>query len=224
MLEGVLRPKRGPLRAFANGAGAAPHTARAWASCHIRWLHRNIRMGHVIAIDGPAGAGKSTIARRLAEKLGYIYIDTGAMYRAIAMWALDCGIPVDDVVKVEQLALAADIEMLPGRRIISHEMGTSAPLRSPCRVEVHDLGAALSPCLRRCSSRISASAAPSGSVAHRLIRSAAACGRRSGARTPPARGRRPRRPASPTPWSSPCGRPAGGRGRWPCRFSGGRGG
>ncbi len=44
-------------------------------------------MGHVIAIDGPAGAGKSTIARTVAEKLGYIYIDTGAMYRAIALWA-----------------------------------------------------------------------------------------------------------------------------------------
>jgi cytidylate kinase len=74
-------------------------------------------MGNVIAIDGPAGAGKSTIARALADKLGYIYIDTGAMYRAIAMWAIDCGIPVDDGAKVEQLALAADIEMLPGRRI-----------------------------------------------------------------------------------------------------------
>ena len=44
-------------------------------------------MGHVIAIDGPAGAGKSTIARDVAEKLGYIYIDTGAMYRAMALWA-----------------------------------------------------------------------------------------------------------------------------------------
>ena len=42
----------------------------------------------VIAIDGPAGAGKSTIARRLADRLGFTYIDTGAMYRAVALWAL----------------------------------------------------------------------------------------------------------------------------------------
>ena len=45
-------------------------------------------MGHVIAIDGPAGAGKSTIARRIAAKLGYTYIDTGAMYRTLAWYCL----------------------------------------------------------------------------------------------------------------------------------------
>ena len=42
-------------------------------------------MGYNIAIDGPAGAGKSTIARRVARELGYIYVDTGAMYRAMAV-------------------------------------------------------------------------------------------------------------------------------------------
>jgi len=88
-------------------------------------------MGHVIAIDGPAGAGKSTIARRLADKLGYVYIDTGAMYRAIAMWALRSGIPVDDAQKLEQLALAADIELLPGRRIILNGEDVSDAIRAP---------------------------------------------------------------------------------------------
>jgi CMP/dCMP kinase len=70
-------------------------------------------MGHVIAIDGPAGAGKSTIARRLAEKLGYVYIDSGAMYRAVALWALRENINPDDAHRVEQLARAAEIELLP---------------------------------------------------------------------------------------------------------------
>ena len=42
-------------------------------------------MGYNIAIDGPAGAGKSTIAKRIAKELGYVYVDTGAMYRALAI-------------------------------------------------------------------------------------------------------------------------------------------
>lgn len=49
-----------------------------------------------IAIDGPAGAGKSTIARELARRLGYIYVDTGALYRAIGLYCLEHGIPTDD--------------------------------------------------------------------------------------------------------------------------------
>ena len=50
-------------------------------------------MGQVIAIDGPAGAGKSTIARNLAARLGYVYIDSGAMYRAVALSGMRLGIP-----------------------------------------------------------------------------------------------------------------------------------
>ena len=74
-------------------------------------------MGHVIAIDGPAGAGKSTIARSLAERLGFVYIDSGAMYRAIALWAIREGVALDDAHRLEQLALAADIQLLPARRV-----------------------------------------------------------------------------------------------------------
>src|SRR5580698_744791 len=74
-------------------------------------------MGHVIAIDGPAGAGKSTIARILAERLGFVYIDSGAMYRAVALWASREGVALDDAHRLEQLALAADIELLPARRV-----------------------------------------------------------------------------------------------------------
>jgi cytidylate kinase len=65
----------------------------------------------VIAIDGPAGAGKSTIARRIAAKLGFTYIDTGAMYRALGYWALKQRLDPSDMHRMEQLALAADIEL-----------------------------------------------------------------------------------------------------------------
>ena len=65
----------------------------------------------VVAIDGPAGSGKSTIARRVAEKLGFLYIDTGAMYRAVGLWALRLKVPLDDMHRLEQLALEAQIEL-----------------------------------------------------------------------------------------------------------------
>ncbi len=54
-----------------------------------------------IAIDGPAGAGKSTIAKKVSAELGFIYVDTGAMYRAIAVALLDAGVDVADVAAVE---------------------------------------------------------------------------------------------------------------------------
>lgn len=53
-------------------------------------------MSRNIAIDGPAGAGKSTIAKRLAKELSFIYVDTGAMYRAMALYFLDAGIDASD--------------------------------------------------------------------------------------------------------------------------------
>ena len=67
----------------------------------------------IIAIDGPAGAGKSTIARRIADRLGFVYINTGAMYRAIALWALRNGTALDDMHRLERLSLEAKIEFGP---------------------------------------------------------------------------------------------------------------
>ena len=64
----------------------------------------------VVAIDGPAGAGKSTIARRVADKLGFVYINTGAMYRAVALWALRNRTEMTDMHRLEKLAQEAKIE------------------------------------------------------------------------------------------------------------------
>src|SRR5712692_7589058 len=62
-----------------------------------------------IAIDGPAGSGKSTVGEQLAQRLGYLYIDTGAMYRAVAWLALKLGIDINDGPALEQLAQNAEI-------------------------------------------------------------------------------------------------------------------
>lgn len=64
----------------------------------------------IVAIDGPAGAGKSTIARRIADRLGFVYINTGAMYRAVALWALRNGTALDDMHRLERLSREAKIE------------------------------------------------------------------------------------------------------------------
>jgi cytidylate kinase len=65
----------------------------------------------VIAIDGPAGSGKSTVARRLAEHLGLDYLDTGAMYRAVTFAALRRGIDPEDTGPVAELARVVDLDV-----------------------------------------------------------------------------------------------------------------
>ena len=64
-----------------------------------------------IAIDGPAGSGKSSVARRVAAMLGYLYLDSGAMYRAVALKAIAGKIPVEDERRMEALAAATHIEL-----------------------------------------------------------------------------------------------------------------
>ncbi|HHT63381.1 MAG: (d)CMP kinase [Bacillota bacterium] len=66
----------------------------------------------VIAIDGPAGAGKSTVARQVAKRLNYLYIDTGAMYRALTLKALKMHIPLTDWDLLTKLAQETKIELL----------------------------------------------------------------------------------------------------------------
>lgn len=66
----------------------------------------------IIAIDGPSGAGKSTVAKRLARQLGFLYVDTGAMYRAIGLKALRHNPKLDDVELVASIARASTIELM----------------------------------------------------------------------------------------------------------------
>jgi CMP/dCMP kinase len=69
----------------------------------------------IVAIDGPAGAGKSSVARRVAERLGFGYLDTGALYRAAALAALEAGVDVGDREKVEALMDDIDVTADDGR-------------------------------------------------------------------------------------------------------------
>lgn len=66
-------------------------------------------MNHNIAIDGPAGAGKSTIAKKIAKKLNYIYVDTGAMYRAMALFLIREGIRPEQTGEIDKKCEEADI-------------------------------------------------------------------------------------------------------------------
>jgi cytidylate kinase len=66
-----------------------------------------------IAIDGPAGSGKSSVARRVAALLGYLYLDSGAMYRALALKALERRVPLGDETQLEALAKDTHIELKP---------------------------------------------------------------------------------------------------------------
>ena len=86
----------------------------------------------VVAIDGPAGAGKSTIAKSVAARLGFVYIDSGAMYRAVALWALRAGIADNDTHKIEQLALEADITLEAGtQRVYLNGEDVTDAIRDP---------------------------------------------------------------------------------------------
>lgn len=84
----------------------------------------------IVAIDGPSGAGKGTIARRVAERLGLRHVDTGAMYRAVAWLALRAGVALDDADALGELARSADLQ-LEGLRVTANGHDVSAAIRQP---------------------------------------------------------------------------------------------
>ncbi len=96
----------------------------------------------VIAIDGPAGAGKSTVARAVAEELGFTYLDSGAMYRCVALAAVERGLDLDDGGALGELARRLEIE-LDGRLVLLGGRDVSEAIREPTataaasRVSVH---------------------------------------------------------------------------------------
>jgi len=85
----------------------------------------------IVAIDGPSGAGKSTVTRRLAERLGYIHIDTGAMFRAVALYASRHGVDPDDDDALARLCTTVDICFDSMNRVQVNGEDVSAAIRSP---------------------------------------------------------------------------------------------
>ncbi len=87
-----------------------------------------------IAIDGPSGAGKSTVAKSLAKRLGYVYIDTGAMYRSVALRAKERGISPEDKLALSQLASSLRITFVTDgeqTHVLCNEKDVTEAIRTP---------------------------------------------------------------------------------------------
>ncbi len=89
----------------------------------------------IIAIDGPAGAGKSTVARMTAQKLGFLYIDTGAMYRALTLKAMERKINVNDTASLIKMAHSTTIDLINDQegalKVFLDGQDVTGPIRQP---------------------------------------------------------------------------------------------
>jgi len=92
-------------------------------------------MPYSIAIDGPAGAGKSTIARAVAKELGYVYIDTGAMYRAVGLYVLKKKIELSDEKKIVEALSLLDISLSYDDEGVQHVLLNGEDVSSAIRTE-----------------------------------------------------------------------------------------
>lgn len=122
----------------------------------------------IIAIDGPAGAGKSTVARQVAQELGLVYLDTGAMYRSITWLVLEQAIDIDDDCAVAELAMRCKIELTPGQS-----------LQSPVKVQINDIDVTEKIRTTEVTSKVSAIAAQSA-VRQALVQQQQSWGQRGG--------------------------------------------
>ncbi len=84
----------------------------------------------IVAIDGPAGAGKSTVTRKLAERLGFMFLDTGAMYRAVTLVALENEVPLDDDRQLANIAQKIELRF-DGDTVYIDGQDKSREIRSP---------------------------------------------------------------------------------------------
>lgn len=103
----------------------------------------------IITIDGPAGAGKSSAARSLAKRLGYEFLDTGAMYRAVALAALRAGIGLGDEPALAELVASLCLEMPGSGRVLLNGEEVTTQIRTR-EVTAATGAAADSPAVRRC--------------------------------------------------------------------------
>ena len=120
------------------------------------------RKGLVIAIDGPSGAGKSTIGRALSEALSYLYLDTGAMYRAVAVRALEQNTPLDDPEALARTARSAVISFDETGRVLLNGRDVTDEIRT------------------REATRAASAVAKTGAVRRELVRRQQELGREGG--------------------------------------------
>lgn len=86
----------------------------------------------VIAIDGPSASGKGTVAQRVAEKLGFRYLDSGALYRLVALAAIRAGVPFDDEVRLAEVAEHLDVRFENGEILLAGDRATDAIRTEEC--------------------------------------------------------------------------------------------
>ena len=90
-----------------------------------------VRWTMIIAIDGPAGTGKGTISKLISERLGYVYIDTGAMYRAITLKIIRNNISIDNMENIEKLLNETSIDFNEKQEILLDGENVSKEIRTP---------------------------------------------------------------------------------------------